>query len=116
MAQASIDQYQDRSEFCLLKLYFRNAYNECNRPQTVFLDQVAQYFPDIYNWVQWCYCAEAELRFGINQLVATTGVQQGDPLGPLLLSLTLFLEANLHLCIQGGICRGGGGGGEDWPS
>ena len=37
----------------------------------------------------WCYSQPAELRFGHRRILASTGVQQGDPLGPLLFSLVL---------------------------
>ena len=34
--------------------------------------------------VKWCYSQPAELRFGSRRIMASSGVQQGDPLGPLL--------------------------------
>ena len=42
-----------------------------------------------FTWVQWCYCCAGELRFGPNHILSTTGVQQSDPLGPLLFFLVL---------------------------
>ena len=61
--------------------------NECNR--SAFLDGVCKEFPEISPWVYWCYSQPAELRFGHRHILASTGVQQGDPLGPLLFSLVL---------------------------
>ena len=48
-------------------------------------------------WVHWCYSQPAELCFGHRRyhILASTGVQQGDPLGTLLFSLVLleFLDS-----------------------
>ena len=66
----------------------RNAFNECRR--SFFLQRVQVEFPQLYAWVQWSYHCAGELRFGSNRIISTAGVQQGDPLGPLLFSLVLM--------------------------
>ena len=38
-------------------------------------------------FAQWCYASESKLYFGTHVLDSASGVQQGDPLGPLLFSL-----------------------------
>lgn len=40
--------------------------------------------------MQWSYHSAAETRFGFHRLKSTAGVQQGDPLGPLLSSLVIM--------------------------
>ena len=64
-----------------------NAFNGCSRSS--FLSRCKSVFPELFAWVQWCYCCAGELRFGPHHILSNTGVQQGDPLGPLLFSLVL---------------------------
>ena len=83
----SLSQFGNDEPLALLKIDMKNAFNECNR--SAFLDGVCKEFPEISPWVYWCYSQPAELRFGHRRILASTGVQQGDPLGPLLFSLVL---------------------------
>ena len=75
-------------DLCCLKLDMHNAFNECHR--SAFLHRIRRDLPEIVAWVQWCYSSAAELHFGVHRILSTAGVQQGDPLGPLLFSLTLL--------------------------
>ena len=75
-------------DLCCLKLDMHNAFNECHR--SAFLHRLRRDLPEIVAWVQWCYSSAAELHFGVHRILSTAGVQQGDPLGPLLFSLTLL--------------------------
>ena len=82
-----LHHYGSNPDLCLLKLDMRNAFNECDR--SVFLEKVKTCLPELFGWAQWCYTFPAELRFGRRRILSLSGVQQGDPLGPLLFSLVL---------------------------
>ena len=75
------------SDFFLLKFDFQNAFNMVSRQ--AFLDEVRSHFPEMYRFVSTCYGTSSVLRFGERQLSSTCGVQQGDPLGPLLFCLAI---------------------------
>ena len=66
----------------VLKLDFNNAFNTIRR-DAVF-DAVRQELPELYAFVYMCYKDTSLLNFGEHLLQSDEGVQQGDPLGPLL--------------------------------
>ena len=70
------------SELGLLKIDFRNAFNEINRDH--FIKSACSMFPQMTNWTQWCYSAPTMLLYDHKHVIeSSAGVQQGDPLGPL---------------------------------
>ena len=71
--------------FC--KVDLRNAFNNVSRPVFIFLTR--KHFPELSPWVEWCYANHSGLTFGNDFITSAEGVQQGDPLGPLLFSLVL---------------------------
>ena len=82
------EKYTDGSQYGLLSLDLSNAFNIVSR--AAFLKGVDEHFPTLLPWVSYCYGGEpAYLWTGENFLLSVTGVQQGDPLRPLLLAIAL---------------------------
>jgi hypothetical protein len=70
------------SKLGLLKIDFRNAFNEIKRDH--FVRKVSELFPPMSNWTQWCYGEQSMLLYDHEHIIwSLAGVQQGDPLGPL---------------------------------
>ena len=76
-----------RDDMAMLKIDFTNAFNLVDR-QT-FINEVKMNLPSIYNWVVYCYGIESILDYDAFTIQSSCGVQQGDPLGPLLFALAL---------------------------
>ena len=69
----------------IVKLDFKNAFNSVRR-DTV-LESVHLASPEIYNYTSVSYSKISSLCFGDHTIDSAEGVQQGDPLGPLLFCL-----------------------------
>ena len=72
-----------------LLLDFENAFNMIGRD--FFFQEAFRLFPEISHWVQFTYGCAALLFTGADVVLSYIGVQQGDPLGPLLFCLVLQL-------------------------
>ena len=71
----------------ILKLDFRNAFNCLHRDK--MLAAVREMVPELYPLIHSAYSSPSSLFFGESVLQSSEGVQQGDPLGPLLFCLTI---------------------------
>jgi hypothetical protein len=71
----------------LVKLDFSNAFN-CIHRDAVLL-AVHDKLPEIFNFCRLAYGQSSILVFGDFQILSAEGIQQGDPLGPLLFCLTI---------------------------
>ena len=71
----------------IAKLDFKNAFNSIRRD--VVIDEVQSFFPDMLRFVVACYGEPSHLFFGDHIILSAEGVQQGDPLGPLLFCLAI---------------------------
>ena len=70
----------------IVKIDFTNAFNSIRRDAV--LEAVYRSLPAFYSFVYASYAHESCLFFGNATLASSEGLQQGDPLGPLLFSLT----------------------------
>ena len=72
---------------CILKLDFKNSFNSIRRDKV--LEAVQSFAPIIYPFIHSAYSSPSMLFWEDKIIDFAEGVQQGDPLGPLLFCLTL---------------------------
>ena len=94
--------------FC--ELDFTNAFNSLRRDH--MLNTIALQLPELFNFCISAYDQESFLKFGSSTVLSQEGVQQGDPLGPLLFCLTLqplldLLSSELRIGYLDDISLGG---------
>ena len=80
------ERHSDGS-LAMLTVDFSNAFNMVDR--SALLHEVRLRCPSISLWVEFLYGQAARLYLGDAHIWSATGVQQGDPLGPLLFALVL---------------------------
>jgi len=90
--------HKDDPDFVLLKVDMKNAFNMVSRRELL---RSLEEFPELVNWCYYLYGEPSILWFGDAfanfELVSAEGVQQGDPLGPLLFALVLHKAVTLRL-------------------
>ena len=82
-----IESKGDEVGHSMLLVDFKNAFNLVER--SVLLQETRTRCPSIAAWVEFCYARPARLYYDNSILWSCQGVQQGDPLGPLLFALAL---------------------------
>ena len=89
-----------KNEQVILKLDVKNAYNSVHR--STVLEEIYKRCPEIYPLVWQSYSTTMPLFIGDTVIESQTGVQQGDPLGPLCFALAIDpiirpLESDVNL-------------------
>ena len=88
MRSTVAEKWHDR-DFTILKVDFSNAFNRVSRQ--VLLEECQKTFPELVPWVHYCYGERSLLFHPSVKIRSCVGVQQGDPLGPLLFCIVLHL-------------------------
>jgi len=81
------------SKLALLKIDFRNAFNEVKRSH--FVKAASEMFPAMSSWTEWCYGEASMLLYDHEHIIESrAGVQQGDPLGSLYFCCGIMAMVN----------------------
>ena len=73
-------------DFAAMKIDMRNAFLVSRQ---ALLDECSAHFPELLPWALWCYGQHPTLWHPMGIISSETGVQQGDPLGPMFFCLVL---------------------------
>jgi len=79
--------HQLTSDYAIVKLDFKNAFNTLRRD--CMLEALSSTIPELFTFVHSAYATSSMLQFDNFVIQSSEGVQQGDPLGPLLFSITV---------------------------
>ena len=79
-----IENNWESGDFAIFKVDMSNVFNRVSRQ--AFLDECDLFFPE----VSWCYNSHSILWHPNGTISSQSGVQQGDPLDPMLFALVLW--------------------------
>ena len=85
--RSCVDEHWQEVDFAVLKIDLLNAFNRVSRQ--AILNACALHIPELLPWSQWCYGQHPALWHSLGTISSEIGVQQGDPLCPLLFCLVL---------------------------
>ena len=71
----------------VFKLDFQNTFNSLRRDR--MLQVVSEVVPELYSFVHAAYGSPTSLFHGESTILSQEGVQQGDPLGPMIFCVTI---------------------------
>lgn len=87
-ARRAVAAHGSTGQYAMLSVDLQNAFSLVSRPAV--LHETLARFPQLYRWVYYCYGhTPPTLWFRSSHMKSVLGVQQGDPLGPLLFALAL---------------------------
>ena len=75
------------SNKALIKVDFENAFNSVRRDK--MLHAVKKFIPELLLYVHSAYSTESVLLWEKVEIISSEGIQQGDPIGPLLFCLSI---------------------------
>eukprot|EP00731_Ephydatia_muelleri_P023351 Em0015g934a len=81
------------NDFAVIKSDMKNAFNLVSRE--ALLLECSNLFPELLPWATWCYGSQPFFFHSLGILTSESGVQQGDPLGPLFFALVLHRIVSL---------------------
>ena len=82
-----VRRFTSAPNMVVVKLDFESAFNTLGRE--VALRELESAFPELARWVRWCYGQDSHLSFGRIEISSEAGVQQGEPLGPLMFACAI---------------------------
>ena len=88
-----VEEHWNERDFVVMKVNLCNAFNLVSRQ--ALLDECSTHFLELLQWVAWCYGQHPLLWSPLGTIKSEAGLQQGDPLGPLLFCLVLQLTQSV---------------------